>query len=88
VLWTFHTMGSRLSFSPRVFKLIRITAYIGTFPNWVWECTPTDSALGRQRQEDREFEASPGYLARPIKKKKKPFFFMVGGYSITWAHRL
>jgi hypothetical protein len=40
--------------------------------NRVWWQMPVVSALGRLRQEDHEFQASLGYIARPhVKKKKK-----------------
>jgi hypothetical protein len=33
--------------------------------------TPAITALGRLRQEDRQFETSPGYIARPCHKEIK-----------------
>jgi hypothetical protein len=35
-----------------------------------WQCTPVILALGRQRKENHEFQASLGYLVRPYLKKK------------------
>jgi hypothetical protein len=37
----------------------------------VWWYTPVIPALGKLRKEDHEFEASLGYIARAVSKKKK-----------------
>jgi hypothetical protein len=36
--------------------------------NWAWWHTPVIPALGRLRQEDREFKSSLGYIARLYSK--------------------
>jgi hypothetical protein len=38
--------------------------------NHVWWCTPVIPAFGRLRQEDHEFKASLGHIARLCLKKK------------------
>jgi hypothetical protein len=38
--------------------------------NLVWWCTSTIPALRRQKQEDHEFKASVGYIARLSQKTK------------------
>jgi hypothetical protein len=51
----------------------------------VWWCTPVIPALGRQKQEDFQFEASLGYIASPrlkLKKKKGRLEIIhLGGYQ-------
>jgi hypothetical protein len=52
--------------------------------NHVWWCTPVIPAFGRLRQEDHEFKASLGHIARLClkKKDKKKSQFMVLPYEV------
>jgi hypothetical protein len=39
--------------------------------SWTWWCMAVIPALGRTRQEDQEFKANLGYIARPSPQRER-----------------
>jgi hypothetical protein len=42
----------------------------------MWWCIPVIPALGRWRQDDLEFEASPGHIERPYLTQKRKGYYV------------